>query len=41
MGGDEGEGGGILVLKAAINMLVNKVSLSESEMVGCMNEIME
>jgi len=29
------------VLKAAINMLVNKVSLSESEMVGCMNEIME
>jgi anthranilate phosphoribosyltransferase len=29
------------VLKAAINMLVNNVSLSESEMAGCMNEIME
>ena len=29
------------MLKAAINMLVNKVSLSESEMAGCMNEIME
>jgi anthranilate phosphoribosyltransferase len=29
------------VLKAAINMLVNQVSLSESEMAGCMTEIME
>jgi anthranilate phosphoribosyltransferase len=29
------------VLKTAINMLVNNVSLSESEMAGCMNEIME
>jgi anthranilate phosphoribosyltransferase len=29
------------VLKAAINMLVNRVSLSEQEMAGCMNEIME
>lgn len=28
------------MLKAAINMLVNNVSLSESEMAGCMNEIM-
>jgi anthranilate phosphoribosyltransferase len=29
------------VLKTAINMLVNNVNLSESEMAGCMNEIME
>jgi anthranilate phosphoribosyltransferase len=29
------------VLKAAINMLVNQMSLSESEMAGCMTEIME
>ena len=29
------------VLKAAINMLVNQVSLSESEMAECMTEIME
>jgi len=41
MGGDEGEGGGLFVLKTAINMLVNNVGLSESEMAGCMKEIME
>jgi len=29
------------VLKAAINMLVNHMNLSESEMAGCMKEIME
>jgi len=29
------------VLKTAINMLVNNVGLSESEMAGCMKEIME
>ena len=29
------------MLKAAINMLVNNVGLSESEMAGCMKEIME